>query len=356
VKELSIAPLSSRILQRLPGAKALEEYASESTVLCKAENQYVRPAIFLPGELGRITGVHDFSAGLEDELNLATRNQVAHTATIAWRLQNVYLVKGQLCNYHSYKRLTFGDLSVRPVRVDQINETVAFCSSNAGNDYFAHFLLDDATTAILGQQFGRVMFGGSLRPRTSQMLDYMNHFRAPFREVSQVRFRDVWIFTDHPQNSHRRTRMLQLQSLLCAKFRGLQHPAPAYIRRGHSGTQRILENETQIESLLESRGFRIIDPETMTTDEICAQLSNSPLVIGVEGSHLVHGLINLRPGGGLLCIQPESRFNAVYRSFCHSLNLDWGFTVAEGAANHFRLPIERLNRAIDQMQERVTSC
>jgi len=63
---LTVAPLSSRVLQRLPGAKTLVSYATESTVACEAEDQPMQPAIYPPGELDRITGVHEFSAGLED--------------------------------------------------------------------------------------------------------------------------------------------------------------------------------------------------------------------------------------------------------------------------------------------------
>ena len=354
---LTVAPLSSRLFQRFPQAVELTACASESTVVHAAEDQPMRPAFFPAGELERITGVHEFSAGLEDEVNLATRDEVHHTATIAWRLKNIFLAAGRLCNYRSYKRLTFRTLPLMPMRTELVDETVAFCSSDAGNDYFAHFLLDDATTALLGEEFGRVVFGGNMKPRTSQMIDYMDFFDVSFSEASAAKFRDVWIFTDHPQNAHRRERLKTLCRRVRAKFADKQQPAPAYIRRGESGMSRKLENETEIEALLISRGFRIIDPESMTTSEICSQLNNSPLIVGVEGSQLAHGLLSLRPGGGMLCIQPAGRFNAMLRSFCNSLDMEWGFVVAEGSDTQFRVCEKRLLQTIDAILERGgTAC
>jgi len=349
----TIAPLSSRILQRFPGNKPLEAHATDSVVISEAEDQPMRPAIFPSGELDLIKGVHKFSAGLEDELHLTIRDKVHHTATTAWRLRNVYLAGGQLCNHHSYKRLTFGKLPFLPARVEPVDETVAFCSTDAGNDYFAHFLLDDAATALLGRDFGRTIFGGAPQPRTQQMLEYMKFFEVPYQEKSQAWFRDLWLFTDYPQNRNRRERLRQLKSLLRKKFKDKQSPTPAYIRRGKSGSQRYLENETEIESQLAARGFKIIDPEVMNADEICQQLNNSPLVVGVEGSQLAHGLLNLHSGGGLLCIQPADHFNAVYRGFCNSLDLNWGFVVAEGIATRCRLPVRRLLYMVDQMLEKT---
>jgi len=265
----------------------------------------------------------------------------------------VYLANGLLCNHRSYKRLGFGVLPFRPTKVEPVDETVAFCSTDAGNDYFAHFLLDDAATALLGRDFGNIIFGGAPGARTLQMQEYLKHFDVSYQETSLAWFRDLWIFTDHAQNQHRRQRLHQLRSLLSKRFSAEPSAAPAYIRRGRSGTRRILENETEIESLLVARGFHIIDPEVMSTDEICRLLHNSPLVVGVEGSQLAHGILNLRAGGALLCIQPAARFNAVFRGFSNSADLDWGFVVAEGTADSFRMPVERLLCLIDQLMERT---
>ena len=347
----TFAPLSSRIRQKLPGGRALEASATETIIVCPAENQGMRPAVYPDGELERITGVHEFSAGLDDEVHLATRDHVEHTCTIAMRLRNVHLASGQLCNNSSLKRLTFGHSPAAPMRTRRMDETVAFCSTAAGNDYFAHFLLDDATTAILGTEWGMPVFGGSMKARTSQMFDYLSYCEVPYTEMAATYFRDLWLFTDHAQKSHRRARLQKLRDRLGDRFSGIQPANPAYIRRDTTGSQRVLENESEIEAELSKRGFNIVDPEAMTTEQVCRMLSQTSLVVGVEGSQLVHGLLNMRPGGGLLCIQPAARFNAVYRGFCNSMGLEWGFVVAEGTADRFRVPTARLLAAIDATLE-----
>lgn len=349
---ISFAPLSSRVLQRLPGSGPFEKYAIESTVICEPEEQRMRPAIYPSGELDHITNVHEFSSGLEHEIFLTTCDWVHHQATVAWRLRNVVLTNGMLCNYKGYKKMAFGRPPFMPAQVERVEETSALCSTDAGNDYFAHFVLDDATTAGIGEKFGRVTFGGSLKPRTQHMLDYLGYFDIPYLEKIHAEFADLWMFTDYPQNSHRRARLKGLQSALAKRFRGKQHPTPVYLKRGESGLERTLENEAEIERLLVARGFRVINPETMTTEELCEQLNGSPLVIGVEGSQLAHAILNMAAGGGLLCIQPAARFNAVYRGFTNSLDLEWGFVVAHGNAHRFRLEANRLMYTVDQMMEK----
>lgn len=354
LQRFAFAALSSRVLNRLVSCKALEDFACETLVLCQPEDEPMRPAIFAAGEIDRITGVHEFSAGLDDEIHLATRDSVHHSETIAYRLRNICLTGGQLCNYRSYRQLHFGRLGIAPPRrLDDITDTVALASTAAGNDYFAHFLLDDLPTALLGRQFGQPIFGGSQRPRTTHMLDYVALLDAPHHEVSHALLRDVWLFKDYPQNSHRRARLQALRATLRERFGVAANTAPAYIRRGNSGSKRLLDNEAEIEALLAARGFNIIDPETHTAAQICALLNGSPLVVGVEGSQLVHGILNLRPGGALLCIQPASRFNAVYRGFTNTLDLNWGFVVADGTTDSFRLPTERLLAAVELTLEQI---
>lgn len=354
MKRLTFAPVSSRILQRVAGYRPLEDFASEQIVICGGEIETMRPAIFLPDEISRITGVHEFSAGLEDEIHLVTRDGVQHTETIAYRFNDVCLSGSRLCNYRSFKRLTFGRLGIGTHWLDEIHDCVSLCSTDAGNDYFAHFLLDDLATAMLGQQFGRVIFGGSESPRTTHMLGYARLFNIPCTEVRGAWFKDLWLFKDYPQNSNRKERLRVMRSRLSAQFNMAQTAAaPAYIRRGTSGNTRLLENEAKIEELLAAKGFNVVDPEAATVAEICATLNGSPLIIGVEGSQLAHALLNLKDNGTLICIQPAARFNAVFRGFTNTLDLNWGFVVAGGDAQRFHLSPDRLLDTIELAMERA---
>jgi len=345
---LSIAPATSRVMNRLFGYRPLEESAHETVEVCGAEEEGMRPAIHLPHELDRVTGVHEFSAGIEDEIFLATRNRVSHSETLAYRLRDLCLIDDQLCNFRSLKKLSFKKNRARCGAIAEISKTVAICSTAAGNDYFAHFLLDDLSTAMLAPDFGDAILGGAKAQRSEHIRDYRQVFSIDFAEANNIRLIEAWVFKDYAQNSHRRDRLLAMRQRIRSRFPvPTTGVAPAYIRRGASGNQRILENEPEIENILVGHGFKILDPESMTVDQICQQLSGCPLVVGVEGSQLVHGLLNLADNGVLLCIQPAARFNSVYRGFTNTLGLSWGFAVAEGSSDRFHMPHDRLLATID---------
>lgn len=354
---LSLAPLTSRVCQRALGFRRLEEFASETVVLCGSEQEALRPAMFLPGEIERVHGVHEFSAGLRDEVRLATCGTADHSETVAYRLRDVVLASGCVCNFRSYRSLTFRRRPVRVEALTEVPESAALCSTDAGNDYFAHFVMDDICTALLGRSFGHVVFARAGAARTSHMNEYRAKLDVAHRDLSAAFFRDLWFFKDFPQNSHRRERLRAMRAVLRADTAmGPSAGKPAYIRRGASGSRRRLENESEIEALLLARGFVIVDPAMDSLAQIRTKLAGSPLVVGIEGSHLVHGLFHLADSGTLLCIQPAARFNAIFRGFANSVGLSWGFVVAEGGAAQFRLNADRLLATIDMALSRAGRC
>ena len=82
---------------------------------------------------------------------------------------------------------------------------------------------------------------------------------------------------------------------LRAKFSRTSYSG-AWIRRGKVGQRRILTNKGEVEAFLESRGFAIIDPQTMGVEEMIGKLLGAPIVVGVEGSQLSHGLLTVGDG------------------------------------------------------------
>ena len=345
---MPLAPLTSRICQRTFSSRWLEEFASETVVVCKSEREPLRPAFFLPGELDRICGVHEFSAGMRDEIGLVTSDVADHGETIAYRLRDAVLADRCICNFWTYRSLTFRRRPIRFERLREAPDGAALCSTAAGNDYFAHFLMDDINTALMGRQFGRVVFANVGVPRTTHIKEYLAKLEIAHEDMSRAYFKNLWFFRDFPQNSHRRGRLRVIRDTLRGSW-SLENgeSKPAYIRRGASGSERRLENESEIEELLAARGFVIVDPEKDSLADVTHKLRDSKLVVGVEGSHLVHALFHLSDNGTLICIQPAARFNAVYRGFTHMAGLNWGFVVAEGSATCFRLSVDRLLATID---------
>ncbi|MCC5870251.1 MAG: glycosyltransferase family 61 protein, partial [Gammaproteobacteria bacterium] len=284
---LTLAPVWSRISQAVLGYRPLEDLAADTVVVCPEETAELAPPIHLPHQLGLIRGVHEFSAGLDDELRLATEPVGIHQETIAYRLSSVALVKGRLCKARSHKALTFRRTYPAPRWLDQTLDTGALASSNAGNDYFAHFLLDDIATMRLAQQFSSVVTASLGAPRTAHSQQYLDEFSLQPRDLEVAFFKELWVFRDFPQNSHRRRRLRALAGELNCRYGGARAGVPpVFIRRGTHGAARLLTNEPEVLDYLLGRGFQIIDPDTSSVSEMCSMLNGSPLALGVEGSQL----------------------------------------------------------------------
>jgi capsular polysaccharide biosynthesis protein len=121
-----------------------------------------------------------------------------------------------------------------------------------------------------------------------------------------------------------------------------------FIRRG-GGSPRRLINEADVMAALSLRGFTVVDPQALSPEEVARACFGADVVVGVEGSHLAHGLMQMRPGAALVTIQPPDRFNNPFKDFCDASGLTYGFVVAEAAGEGFRQHIEGLARILDRL-------
>ena len=124
----------------------------------------------------------------------------------------------------------------------------------------------------------------------------------------------------------------------------------AYLRRRGHGATRVLENEAELEELLTAEGFLVVDPQAESLSSLWQKLAGAPIVVGVEGSHLAHGLFTMRDRGALVCIQPPRRFNNVFKDYTDCLGLTYGFVLAEESAGGFQLRGEDLMSTIELVE------
>ncbi|SCA64267.1 hypothetical protein SCG7086_DF_00050, partial [Chlamydiales bacterium SCGC AG-110-P3] len=75
-----------------------------------------------------------------------------------------------------------------------------------------------------------------------------------------------------------------------------------FLRRGRSGAERGFVNEDAVAEFLESIGFRIVDPESLTVDELVDQTLGAQYVIGCEGSHMSHSILTIALSGTMICL------------------------------------------------------
>lgn len=340
--------MSSRIARKLIGYRNIKEMSTRQEVVFETELQpHTGPTIALNNQYERIKDVHEFSSSIEEELTISTRICVEHRKTVAYQLKELFLIYGNLCSYRDFEYLSFKRPAFKPALIKKELSTAALSSSIAGNDFFAHFVFDDASTAVMAADFGPVVFANLGVSRTEHMLSYLDAFNIKnYQDLETAYFNRVWVFDDIGLNTHKVNRLLKHRDLLKLSRNNLSSPG-CYITRGESGSKRELSNEREIIEELEKRGFNIIEPEKLSLSEIVDQLNGSPLAIGIEGSHLIHAVMNLHEGGTLICIQPPTRFNAVFRSLTTAVNLNWGFVVGIGNTETFHVPVEDILSTID---------
>ena len=83
-----------------------------------------------------------------------------------------------------------------------------------------------------------------------------------------------------------------------------RHPASSCCAAapGRSGSGM---NERAIaERLVAEHGFRVLDPSTAPLSKIVEACGGASIVAGVEGSHLVHGLMLMPRKATLMVVQP----------------------------------------------------
>jgi capsular polysaccharide biosynthesis protein len=111
-------------------------------------------------------------------------------------------------------------------------------------------------------------------------------------------------------------------------------------------------NEAQIaEALMSRRGFKVLDPMKATVAEIIEACAGARVVAGVEGSHLVHGLISMPPDAALFVIQPPQRVLSVLKHATDRQGQRFSFVVASGGKDEFSVRLDEVERTLDLLRQ-----
>lgn len=349
---VSFVPLAGRVYRRIAGWTELEDSAERVVQVNPAERFPMPEAMFLPGQLDRITGTHSLTGTIGDEVRMTLDPVLPNTESFAFLVRNAVVGQGRVSTWTGYRDLSHHHAGGAVLRLGERVAEAALCSTWQGNDYFAHFLFDDAAIHPLAARFADPFFSGASQPRTAHCRDYLAKFGFDYVEKENIRVGQLWMFRDFALGPDKRARLRGMVEAVQAATVAPDPKPGAFIRRGTSGQVRVLENAAEVEAWCVAQGFVIVDPERQSVEEICAALKDVPLVIGVEGSHLVHALFTMARGGTILCIQPADRYNVIFRQLGAAMDLNWGFVVADGTVEGFRLDLGELSATVDLVQAR----
>jgi hypothetical protein len=333
-----------RKLARRP-ARPLTELASATWEIAPAHVETPPPALFLPDQWERVTAFSEFSSREGDLRKVRGGAEVRHDATRALRLRDALLIDGVLYKGESSLHLHARSTRLPKLRVDDEIERAALYCTFGGNRYFGQWLMDDCATYPLAVAEGKPLT--TAQPVNPHTLAYESWLDMQPVRASAVRLREVAIFEDVGQNPNKRARFRAMGDKLRARVTPRPHPG-VFIVRGATGMRRVLQNEMEIaERLRDRRGFTIVDPAKADVPAIVKACAGARIVAGVEGSGLIHGILTLEEGGGLLVLQPPTRFSAIYKDLTDRDRQQFGFVVGHPRGGDFWVDPEEVERTLD---------
>ncbi len=345
---MTFSTLKNVILNRIPGTRStLQQAATRHWTLHPPELQLTPAAVYLKDDLLKITDVEEHTS-LEVEMRKIRGGPVEHAATTAYELRDAELIHGTVTKGAFTLKLTPQRrrlLSPAPPRTKQ---PCALGSTYFGSIYFGHWLTDDLTLHLAAESLAMAV--ATDRQPYRHEPGYCRLLGIPQQKTSTALFSQLIILDDIGQNSHKRHRYRELRSRLRRQVDSGPNRL-IYIRRGTSGAAaaRKLVNARQVEAPLASQGFAIVDPDIMSAEQITAAIAGARIVVGVEGSHMLHALYAIADDARICVIQPPYRFVNVIKDYADCLDIRYGFTVGDLHPEGFTVPIPSLMEVLSRL-------
>lgn len=344
---LNTIPLKRRMRRFLAGKpQTYQEVSDKHWILCPAEESHTPSAIYLDGELDKVTGVVE-NLSFEFEAKRIKGTIKEHRATIAYQLTQAYILDGYVYKGAMKYALASTQESFLGSKVTDNIPKAALACTWCGNRYFFHFMCDDLPLTLAAQQLAEAIVV-SRQPYKHEP-DYRHLLGTKVPSVKRTVCDELIIIDDVGQNQFKRKRYENLRSSL-KRLEPLQTNHGVMILRGTSGSKRLLKNEIEIAQFLQSLGFSIIDPEKMSVREIASCTLGAKLIVGVEGSHLAHGIFSMADGGTILTLQPPDRFHNIYKDYTDCMDMHYAFVVGQQVTGGFTIEPEDLARTLDKIE------
>ena len=321
----------------------LTECSRERWEIHPGESVVERPAIFQEDGLSRILAVEEHTTR-EIELKRIRGGPTEHAATMAYRLNDVELVDGRIYCQDWMRRLTNEPSRIMVESTIEQFKFATLACTHFGSVYFAHWMADDLTLQLAAESIGTPVT--ARRRLYSHESGYADLMDIRPNKVTRARFEQLIVLEDVGQNSYKRQRYQALRARL-ARLPGNGHDK-IFIRRGRKFARvaRELTNSDEIERFLASNGFRIVDPDELTSTEIAGAMLGSRLVVSVEGSHVAHALYSVGDTAAICLLQPPNRFNNHFKDFTDCLGLNYAFVVGVMDSAGFAVDVRELDWVI----------
>ncbi len=330
-KSINIPMLRRYLLRLIQGRTEFLDTAITTAVVGEEHLTELSPAIFTEGALDSIDAFSPWRIR-ETELLLACGGKWICKPTIAHTIQNVSIVNGFM--YKANASMDVGCAKEQVITPSQPSKDVidtANCVSTwSGNNFFGSLLLDDYPLELMADNPDQ-----NLRV-AGKNYSHDSGYRSLLglegtRITSNAHIRELVVYDDPTISRNKAARYRRLRERLRSSLSISPNKCRkiVYLKRGSDGDQRDILNINEFEKSLLAANCEIINTETLSAIEIARQTLGADIVIGVEGSHLSHGIFTMSDNGTLLVIQPPDRFAMVYKEYTDCMNMTFAFLVGD---------------------------
>jgi hypothetical protein len=354
---LSIRKIAHRARRLLRMAATESDIAKRIEILCPEEKTYVLPTIYDRNNLQRITGTAP-QENLQSELSRLSGGYTKWRATIAFHMEDVVLEDGSF-----YCRGWRARVSERPSRwpggVPVEMYEAALSTTWQGSAYFSVWVTDDLTMYLEAEKLGTPVTVARVLYKDEPY--YADVLQVQPQPLIRARFKRFVFLHDLGQNSSKRRRYEELRSRL-RKRHPTEGAERVFIRRGSSGAARVPEgagavrrlvNEEALAEILSRDGFVVIDPEKEPTQVIAQACAGAQIVLGVEGSHMIHGFMAMRQNGAIMTMVPPYRFITWFKELTDCIGARYGTIVGTAADGGFGIDPDELRRLVDRVEREL---
>ncbi len=345
---VTLAPIEYAVRRSLGRRHALADMASRSWVVAPGRTQRVPRAVYLEETLGRATAAGPFS-DLPDQYRLIAAREIYHRPTRAYALERAALVGSSIyVRGHRTPLAPDGGFRARDLLESAHFRRGALGCTYFGNMYFGHFWTDDVPLLMLAGDFGdAVRPARPLAPHARELLDVL---ALDVRDASSATFDELLVFDDCGQTRHKELRYRAVRDVFARKYRTAEPPWGVFLVRGASGTARVLVNEEALADALRAYGVVPVHPERLSLDALSRAIAGARLVVGVEGSQLLHGFYAADEDASFLVLQPPNRFGNIVKTYADCLGMSYGFVIGEPRGEGFHVHLDEVLRVIDRLE------
>ncbi len=339
-----LRPVMSQIAKRVGfGRTDLADAAAEVIEEHPATTAVSKPVLMLDEDRAKVERA-EATTSLAEQWAIIDGRQVVHDATVRYLFKDVLATPfGFFTKHQGFARfgpVRYADMMSAPI---ERRQSGFFASNPITQQYFGHWIRDGLITTYLKRSHEELYFPSD--PAWTHASRYVDLLKISRLAAPYVIFEELSYCRDIGQNAGRAARLEQLQARVQGLFGDAGIPG-AFIRRGKTGSPRVLLNEDEVAAALAARGFAIVN-STDPLEHILRSVSGAPITVSMEGSQWNHLFLASRRNALHVTINPADRFNNLYAHFIDHTPGQLATTVAVREGQGYRVDVSNLLRLID---------